>query len=119
MSIKIKKNWSALDNNLVFDLILGVDQAADASRLDNIASAIIHCEGDPNTKLMEIYKDIHTSFDYHFMSGIYVHGYLSLKQRRLLDGTGQGGVYGDLHFGHKGHSDEQHFEGFIAQVPIH
>lgn len=117
MNKKIKKSWSALDNNLVFDLLLGIDEMTEGSKLESTASAVVYCKGDPKTKLLEIYKDVHTDFDYRFTSGMYVRGYLSLQQHPPAEGTKNAGIYGDLYYGQKGRTEE-HLEGFLALVPI-
>ena len=108
--------WTALEDHLVF-----------AFRLhdDGLVRVMIACDIAPATAPQEF--DLPPARERHFHlvfhstgeGELYVRGFLRRDLERQDDGRWHGGVFGDIHYGHSGWHDDQHFEGYMVMAGRH
>jgi len=110
MGDAMHEKWTALQGNLLFNIELS------SFEYQNFSSSIaMHFKENPtDVFVVHLVNEKVESINIDFSSCVYVRGTLQLKLNHSSQGNARLALLGNIHFGHVGENDEQHFDGFIV-----
>ena len=108
----VKRTWTALDGDLVFDIAVNRGPAAGVP-----STATIRCQSSGPEERDVVISEMPGPFDFRFRSGCHVNGALQLRRHTHIDGVDSIGVFADIRFGIAGQHVDTHFVGLMAVCP--